>query len=82
MNCAIIIISGEYKRSRKPNIPDAENTRYKIKPTTTGGKLMKEFTMIINSPLPKKFFIAIWPAIIIDTKAAKIVAANETQRDK
>jgi hypothetical protein len=43
---------------------------------------MNEFTIIINNPLPMKFFIAIWLEIIIDTIADRIVAANETQSDK
>ena len=43
---------------------------------------MKEFTTIINNSLPKKFFIAIWLAIIIETIAARIVAVNDTQSDK
>ncbi len=46
------MIVGEYSISIKPNIPDAEKIRYKIRPTTTGGRLINVFTIIIIKDLP------------------------------
>ena len=59
INCAIIIMFGEYRRSIKPKTPDEENIIYNINPTTTGGKLINELKISVIASLPKKFLIAI-----------------------
>ena len=46
------MIVDEYSISIKPKIPDAEKIRYKIRPTTTGGRLISVFTKIIIKDLP------------------------------
>tara|TARA_B100001057_G_scaffold496357_1_gene597641 strand:- start:239 stop:373 length:135 start_codon:yes stop_codon:yes gene_type:complete len=43
----------------KPKKPDVENIKYKINPTTTGGKLIKELKNIIVTFFPIKLFVAI-----------------------
>ena len=47
INCAIIIIAGEYNISKNPRTPDAEKIIYNNKPTTTGGILINVLTIII-----------------------------------
>ena len=58
INCAIIIICGEYNRSIKPKMPEEENIIYNINPTTTGGKLINELKTSVIAFFQKKFFMA------------------------
>ena len=59
MNCAIIMICGEYRRSINPRTPEEENIIYNTNPTTTGGKLIRELKIRVRMFFPKKFSIAI-----------------------
>tara|TARA_B000000532_G_C18750458_1_gene355126 strand:+ start:244 stop:426 length:183 start_codon:yes stop_codon:yes gene_type:complete len=54
INCAIIIIVGEYKISKNPKNPEAEKIIYSNNPTTTGGILINVLTMTIMTFFPKK----------------------------
>lgn len=59
MNCAIIMICGEYRRSINPKTPEEENIMYNINPTTTGGKLIRELKISVIVFFPEKFSMAI-----------------------
>tara|TARA_S200000501_G_scaffold362358_1_gene391741 strand:+ start:732 stop:956 length:225 start_codon:yes stop_codon:yes gene_type:complete len=61
----------------KPKKPDVENIKYKIKPTTTGGKLINEFEMITITFFPIKLLVAIWLANITDRTDENMVAIIE-----
>ena len=78
INCAIIIIAGEYNISKNPRNPDAEKIIYNNKPTTTGGILINVLTIIIIIFFPKKSDEAIQAAIIIETNADNKVANSDT----
>ena len=77
-NWANIIIVGVYSKSIKPNKPDDENNKYKISPTTTGGKLIKEFDKIIIILFPIKLLMAMWLDNIIERIVENTVAIIET----
>ena len=53
------MIVGEYKISIKPSIPEAEKIIYSIKPTTTGGMLIKVLNNKVNIRLQKNSDVAI-----------------------
>ena len=79
---AIIIIAGVYKISKKPNGPLLEKKTYKIKPTKTGGRAIKELNRTFNSFFPIKLLVAINAEIGTPIKTEKKRAKIETFKDK
>jgi len=78
----MIIAAGVYNSSRFPSGPLYEINIYKITPTATGGKLIKELNIIVMKFFPINFFIesneAIGRDIIIDI----INAEKDTYNDR